>query len=215
MSFSHSFRGLALALVFSLFFMSGFAALLYQVIWQRLLVFYTGSDTVSISLIVTAFMSGLGLGYLAGGTLSDRVQPRTNLLFFVGAEAGIMLFAVASKYILYDFLYINAPRFGNQPGLVYAVVFAILLVPTFLMGFSLPALSKAFRFDSGTEQARYISLLYFINTLGAAVGAFVTGFFLVRLFGFDRSLWFGVAANGLCAVDGPAGWRLVSPFRSR
>jgi len=200
MSSSLSFRGLALALVFGLFFMSGFAALLYQVIWQRLLVFYTGSDTVSISLIVTAFMSGLGLGYLAGGTLSDRVQPRTNLLFFVGAEAGIMLFAAASKFILYDFLYISAPRFGNQPGLVYAVVFAILLVPTFLMGFSLPALSKAFRFDSGTEQARYISLLYFINTLGAAVGAFVTGFFLVRLFGFDHSLWFGVAANGLCAV---------------
>jgi len=193
-------RSVALPIVFGLFFLSGFAALLYQVIWQRLLVFYTGSDTVSISLIVTAFMSGLGLGYLAGGTLADRARPQTNLLYFVGAEAGIMLFAALSKYVLYDFLYISAPRFGSQPVLVYGVVFAILLLPTFLMGFSLPALARAFRFDSAAGQARYIGGLYFINTLGAAVGAFVTGFFLVRLFGFDNSLWFGVVANGICVV---------------
>ena len=72
-------------LLLFLFFLSGFAALLYQVVWQRLLVFYTGSDTVSISLIVSAFMTGLGLGYLAGGQLADRSSPEQNLRYFVGA----------------------------------------------------------------------------------------------------------------------------------
>ncbi|MEZ0484503.1 fused MFS/spermidine synthase [Fibrella aquatica] len=184
-----------------LFFVSGFAALLYQIIWQRLLVFYTGSDTVSVSLIVTAFMTGLGIGYLAGGRLADRSSALANLRYFVGAELGIMLFALCSKYILYDLLYASVPSLGNVPLLLYAVIFGVLVVPTFLMGMSLPVLSRAFRFGDMGEQARYISLLYFVNTLGAAFGALVTGFVLVRQMGYDHALWVGAACNGLCVVS--------------
>ena len=200
MSANTTHQRTAVFFLFILFFLSGFAALLYQVIWQRLLVFYTGSDTVSISLIVSAFMTGLGLGYLAGGRLADRASEWTNLRYFVGAEVGILLFAAFSKAILYDFLFQSAPDFGDSPLVLYAVVFGVLLVPTFLMGFSLPALSRAFQFGDGTEQARYISLLYFVNTLGAAVGAFVTGFVLVRQMGYESAIWVGVVFNGLCAL---------------
>jgi len=184
-----------------LFFLSGFAALLYQVVWQRLLVFYTGSDTVSISLIVSAFMSGLGLGYLVGGRLADRSSAGTNLRFFVGAELGIMAFAALSKTILYDYLYASAPALGDSPVILYGVVFGVLLLPTFLMGVSLPVLSRAFRFGTMGQQARYISLLYFINTLGAAFGALLTGFLLVRRLGYDNAIWVGVAFNGICALS--------------
>ena len=185
----------------ALFFLSGFAALLYQVIWQRLLVFYTGSDTVSISLIVTAFMTGLGLGYLVGGRLADRSSPAVNLRYFVGAELGIMAFAAVSKFILYDVLYTAAPPFGDVPLILYTVVFGVLLVPTFLMGVSLPVLSRAFRFGDIGEQARYISQLYFVNTLGAAFGALLTGFYLVRQLGYDNAIWVGAACNGICVVS--------------
>ncbi len=54
------------------FFVSGFAALLYQVIWQRLLVFFSGADVYAVTLIVTTFMAGLGLGNLVGGYVADR-----------------------------------------------------------------------------------------------------------------------------------------------
>lgn len=195
----------SLSILYILFFFSGFAALLYQVIWQRLLVFYTGSDTVSISLIVSAFMTGLGLGYLVGGRMADRASTGRNLRYFLLAEAGIMAFAALSKWILYDVLYINNPINNDSPVVMYVVVFGVLLLPTFLMGFSLPALSKAFRFGNGTAQARYISLLYFVNTLGAAVGAFVTGFVLVRLMGYESAIWVGVVFNGLCVLGA---WRL-------
>ena len=188
-------------LLLFLFFLSGFAALLYQVVWQRLLVFYTGSDTVSISLIVSAFMTGLGLGYLAGGQLADRSSPEQNLRYFVGAELGIMAFATVSKWLLYDFLYASAPPPGDSPVVLYAVVFAVLLLPTFLMGVSLPVLSRAFRFGDMAGQARHISLLYFINTLGASVGALVTGFLLVRRLGFDNAILVGAALNGVCALS--------------
>ncbi len=188
-------------LVLGLFFLSGFAALLYQVIWQRLLVFYTGSDTVSISLIVSAFMSGLGLGYLVGGQLADRSTPGQNLRWFVLAESGILLFAAISKWFLYDYLYQSAPAFGS-PLALYATLFGALLLPTFLMGVSLPVLSRAFKFNEVNEQSNYVNLLYFINTLGAALGALVTGFVLVRRLGYDNAIWVGVVLNAICAGVG-------------
>jgi spermidine synthase len=190
----------SLRLLYVLFFLSGFAALLYQVIWQRLLVFYTGSDTVSISLIVSAFMTGLGVGYFVGGRAADRASATQNLRYFLLAEAGIMGFAAISKVVLYDFLYVNNPVANNSPVVLYAVVFGVLLLPTFLMGFSLPALSRAFRFGDGPAQGRYVSLLYFVNTLGAAVGAFVTGFVLIRQMGYESAIWIGVVFNGLCVA---------------
>lgn len=183
----------------SIFFFSGFAALLYQVIWQRLLVFYTGSDTVSISLIVTAFMSGLGLGYLFGGRLADRQSTRRNLIAFIVAETGILLFAVFSKFILYDMLYrMGVVEWGVLS--LYAVVFAVLLFPTFLMGISLPVLAKAVHFGDAESNARFVGSLYFTNTLGAAFGAFITGIVLVRVMGYADALWVGVAMNGLCVL---------------
>lgn len=182
-----------------LFFLSGAAALIYQLAWQRLLVFYTGSDTMSISLIVTAFMSGLGIGYLYGGKLADRNAPDRNLRFFVVAEFGILLFALLSKVILYDGLYAIVPA-TNSPVLLYVLLFLILLVPTFLMGVSLPVLSKAFHFGAITDQARFIGHLYSVNTLGAAVGAFITGVFLVRILGYEHTILVGAVLNGCCAI---------------
>lgn len=195
-----------------LFFLSGFAALLYQVAWQRMLVFYTSSDTVSIGLIVTAFMGGLGLGYLYGGHIADRQAPRRNLLAFIVAEAGIMLFAVFSKFILYDLLYIHGPQPQDAPVLMYAMVFAVLLLPTFLMGVSLPLLAKAFVQENVVEQGRFIGRLYFTNTLGAAIGALVTGVILVRTMGYQNVLWVGVAMNGICVL---ATLLLLLHFRSQ
>jgi len=182
-----------------LFFLSGAAALIYQLAWQRLLVFYTGSDTMSISLIVTAFMSGLGIGYLFGGKLADRATPERNLRYFVLAELGILLFALVSKVLLYDGLYAIVPA-TSSPVVLYGLLFLVLLVPTFLMGVSLPVLSKAFRFGAIADQARFIGHLYFVNTLGAAIGALVTGVFLVRILGYEHTILVGAVLNGCCAI---------------
>lgn len=184
----------------AVFFLSGFAALLYQVAWQRMLVFYTSSDTVSISLIVTAFMCGLGLGYLCGGHLADRQGHRRNLLTFVIAETGILLFAVSSKFVLYDLLYHHGPQPEDSQAVLYAMVFVVLLLPTFLMGLSLPLLAKGAIMADMKDQGRFIGRLYFTNTLGAAVGALVTGVVLVRIMGYQHVLWVGVAMNAVCVL---------------
>src|SRR5436853_4717274 len=106
------------AIAFAVFFASGFAALLYQVVWQRLLVFFSGSDIYSVTLIVTAFMAGLGLGNLAGGYLADRSSRCLNLIIFVMAELGIMIFGILSKAFFYDFLYTRHPELGQSTWLL-------------------------------------------------------------------------------------------------
>jgi spermidine synthase len=185
-----------------IYFGSGFAALLYQIIWQRWLVFYTGMSTESVSLIVSAFMAGLGLGYLWGGWVADRATQRQNLRYFVLAEVGIGLFALVSKYFIYDYLYQQSGLQTSSLGQTYLVLFGVLLLPTCLMGFSLPVLSKAIVWENVAEQARYIGRLYFINTLGAAFGAWITGVWLVRQLGFEHSVWVGAIVNFACAVGG-------------
>lgn len=180
-----------------IFFFSGFAALMYQVIWQRWLVFYTGISSLSISLIVSAFMAGLGLGYWFGGQWADKT--RRPLYLFIFAELGIGAFALASKYLIYDWLYMEKGITATSTWAIYGCLFALLLFPTFLMGLSLPLLSKTFKLANATQQANHISRLYFINTLGAALGAVMTSFFFIRGLGFAQTIWLGASLNALCA----------------
>jgi spermidine synthase len=184
-----------------LFFFSGFAALLYQVVWQRWLVFYTGIGSVSISLIVSAFMVGLGSGYLVGGFLADRSTLSRTIFYFVLAESGIGLFALFSKPFLYDFLYASGfmPS-GNSFLQTYFTLFLSLLFPTFLMGLSLPFLTKAFRLNSINDQVDFLNLLYFVNTFGAAAGALASGIVLMQLFGMEKTIYIGATINFSCAL---------------
>jgi spermidine synthase len=181
------------------FFSSGFAALLYQVIWQRLLVLFSGADLYSVTIIVASFMGGMGIGHLAGGHVADRVSPRTSLLCFAGAELAIALFGFFSRGLYYDFLY---NRFGAEhipaPALAL-LLFVSLLVPTFFMGASLPLLSRALA--SRLERAAsVIGVLYGVNTLGAATGALVSTWALLPRLGLDGSIRVGVLFNVLCAL---------------
>src|SRR5256885_16930958 len=77
---------------FIVFFVSGFAALLYQVIWQRLLVFFSGADVYAVTLIVTTFMAGLRLGDLRGGDVGGRLFRRTQPVMVIAGAAGMMIF---------------------------------------------------------------------------------------------------------------------------
>ena len=181
------------------FFASGFAALLYQVIWQRLLVLFSGADLYSVTIIVAAFMGGMGAGHLAGGHLADRVSARTSLLLFAAAELAIAIFGVFSRPLYYDVLYNRLGDLRIPPPALAALLFVSLLWPTFFMGASLPLLSRALA-DRIERAASVIGLLYGINTLGAAVGALLSTWVLLPRLGLDGSLRIGVSLNIACAV---------------
>lgn len=205
MAFRVKRSGATLAFVLLLFFASGFAALLYQTIWQRLLGFFSGVDVYSVTITVAAFMAGLGCGSLAGGHLADRLSPGKRLLAFGLAEAVITLFALCSKWIYYDLLYVRWSALADSPLLLPVVLFASLLIPTFCMGVTLPILAKTFTAKIETASS-VVGYLYGVNTLGAAVGALATPWILLRHLEFPSVLQIGAALNAACALGAMVVW---------
>ena len=186
-------------LLYAVFLASGFAALLYQVIWQRMLALFSGADVFSVTLIVAAFMGGLGVGNLVGGSIADRISRRACLTLFVAAEAAIAVFAWFSKAFYYDFLYARFGAIEMPIAVLAAVLFVSVLWPTFFMGVSLPLLARAAT-PSLRAAARTVASLYGWNTLGAAAGAIFTTWILLRRFDFETCLQIGAAINLSCAM---------------
>jgi predicted membrane-bound spermidine synthase len=187
--------------LFGLFFLSGAAALIYQTAWHRLLGLFAGADTIAAALVVGAFLLGLGIGSLAAGLYADRLSRRAALIAFAICEVGIAVFAVLSPWLYYDVIYRGLLPLAESRAVIFAVVFAGLLWPTFLMGCSLPFLSKAV-VSQIAGSAQLIGWLYGLNTLGAGVGAFFGGWYLIGTVGFDKAVYFGALINLIVAGGG-------------
>jgi spermidine synthase len=182
-----------------LFFVSGFAALVYQVVWQRTLTFFGGADVYSVTIIVSAFMGGLGFGSLAGGHLADRLDVRRCLLAFAACEIAVAVFAIFSVNLYYDLLYVRLGAWAPPRGAMAATIFAVTLWPTFFMGMSLPLLVRALTQDA-RRPAHWVPLLYGSNTLGAACGSLFATAILFRTFGFVTSVRLGALLSVGCAL---------------
>src|ERR1043165_5334860 len=116
--------------IYVVFLLSGFAALLYQIVWQRALYSIYGINIESVTMIVTAFMLGLGLGSLAGGAVSKDPR-RPVVLLFAAIEGSIGLFGAFSLSL---FRAVGEATLTLAPPVVALVTFLLVLVPTMLMG---------------------------------------------------------------------------------
>lgn len=190
-----------LAAVSGLFFVSGACGLLYQVVWTRRLVLLFGTTSQAVSAVLTVFFLGLGLGAFFGGRLADRTpRPLRWYGFFevlIGVWAVAFLFCLnAGEAALADVLLAahGAPALGIALRGTLAV--ALLFVPVFLMGATLPLLVRAVHREQHLLGVR-LGALYSVNTLGAVAGCALTGFVLIPQFGYLRTTLAGAAANGL------------------
>ncbi len=187
---------LALAL---LFLLSGFSALVYQIVWLRALSLIVGVTAYAASAVLTSFMGGLALGSWLGGRAAGRW--RRPLLAFSLVELGIGLSALAVPALLtlaqslYEAVYLQYP---DAPALLTAtrVICSglVLLLPTTLMGASLPLLSRVVSLRPGNAPAR-IGLLYAANTAGGILGTFLSGFYLIGTIGALATTRLAVAVN--------------------
>lgn len=157
-----------------LFFFSGCSALIYQVMWQRMLFTVFGVDLVSITVIVSVFMFGLGLGGLLGGRLADRM-PLHLLGIYVIIEILIALFGFLSPDLIEN---VGNMLFTNNELVTATVCYLILSVPTLLMGATFPILVVHVN-RSLQNIGESVGILYFANTIGAALGAYLAGFVLI------------------------------------
>lgn len=197
--------------VYLLFYLSGAAGLIYEVIWMRSMRLVLGSSVEAASTVLAAFLGGLGLGSLLGARLSRLGNP---LRRYAVAELVIALSALAFPLWIhaYEDLYPTLYAWlGSSPVALQACRLAMALLamalPTIAMGTTLPLVTRAM--VSRVERfAWHTGTLYAINTLGAMCGALVAGFYLPITLGINRSIYL---AAGINAVVGIVAWRISRP----
>jgi spermidine synthase len=171
------------------FFVSGCPALLYQLVWQRALFSLYGVNIEAITVVVAAFMLGLGLGSWLGGALS-RLSLRP-LSLFAGFEVAIGLFGLGSLPL---FRWVGSQSAGADTFHTGVLVFGLVLLPTCLMGATLPLLVTHL-----VERARNVGhslgVLYFVNTLGSASACFLAAWLLLPYLGMQGSVTFAAVIN--------------------
>ena len=183
-----------------LFFLSGATGLVYELLWVRLLYQAFGSTIQSVTTVVAAYMGGLGLGAWLFGRYADR-HPKPGALYG-RLEIAIGAFGLVSPLVLalaHQVYLGTAGAFrlsgAASVGVRFGLAAVVLLIPTTLMGGTLPVLTRAFMGRDRNELRRSLGLLYGVNTLGAMVGTALAGFFLVEYLGIRASLWGTAAVN--------------------
>ena len=187
-------------LVYGATFLTGFAALCGQVVWQKYLAILVGSEARSMSLVIAVFLLGLASGYYFFGKLTEKRQwPRFRLLKIYGYiewATAIYLFSFHLYYQSLESFSFNSPAILVMDILI---AFLALFFPTFLMGASIPLLTTTLP-DQPEEINSIHSRIYGWNTLGAFLGTLVAGFYLVPSFGFSLTLIIAGGINFFAAL---------------
>lgn len=182
-----------------MFFLSGAAGLVYQVVWSRLLNEVFGVSAHATTAVLATYLGGLALGSWVLGRTADRAERPLRLYGLL--EIGVGATAVAGSWLVRALEPAHAwaaSRFAPDSlvllGLRVLLASAVVLPPTFLMGATLPAMSRAF-VDRIGRLGRTLAILYGVNTAGAVAGCVAAGFVLIRAVGVHPTLWLAVGVN--------------------
>ncbi|MDX6576001.1 MAG: spermidine synthase [Blastocatellia bacterium] len=197
MTQSYSHRTLKLIAI--CFLLSGATGLIYEVLWARMLGLVFGATTVAISAVLAAFMGGLALGSALAARFAARIKRPLRAYAFIEIAVGIYALAVPVLFRGIDRVYAQVwqhfhPGFYGFAFSRLVLAMSVLLVPTALMGATLPVLVGAQERDS-EDSANAIARLYTWNLAGAIIGAIAAGFFLLPQFGVGATIWIAAATN--------------------
>lgn len=187
-----------------LFFISGISGLIYETVWFRMLIRVFGTTLEATSTVLAVFMGGLALGAVLAGKKADGLK--NPLKVYAGLELLVALFALAATFIMAGLPELIAPLLpeggtaaGAVPLIRLLVSGAVLLVPTVLMGATLPLLVS--QLSAGVEDSGgKISRLYALNTLGAVLGVLVSGYLLIGHVGEKGTAVLAALLNLLIAL---------------
>jgi len=192
-------------IIFAFFFLSGFSSLVFEILWEKMLRQVFGTTSFALSTLLTAFMGGMALGSWICSKYADELDRPLRVYGFL--EGGIGLYALvvpaALDYLptLYDAIfdfYLN--DFYLFSLLRFVAAFAILIVPTTMMGATLPVVSQWVSRRKRLFQGS-IGFLYGINTFGACTGTLLAGFALLPTLGLSTTnSLFAVVNLALCGI---------------
>ena len=192
-------------LIIFIYFISGACSLIYEVIWRRLLKLILGNTTYATSITVAVFLGGLALGAFLIRNRVDKTKINKLKLYGI-IEIIISCYTLLTPLLLnnldyfYKFIY-RAYAPSSSTILFLQIIFSVvvLLIPTILMGFTLPILTSWI-----ASKKEYLSstvgIIYSFNTFGALLGAFISGFYLIRLTGVYETLYIAVLFNFLIGI---------------
>jgi spermidine synthase len=191
--------------------LSGFAALVFEIAWTRVLALLIGSSVYAFSLMLTAFIFGLGLGSALGARFVDRVRDPLKALAVVEAAIGLSALGVVpligqSPLVILRVMGEVGESFWLLQWVRFGFILAIMLVPTTLLGAVFPLAGRLF-VRSPSAVGRSVGTLYAANTVGSILGSLSGGFLLIPLLGIQHTLMAAVAASSavaglLLAVNG-------------
>lgn len=187
-----------------LLFFSGFSALIYEVVWAKLLALTFGSTTIANTIVIMVFMLGLGIGGLYFGKKADVVKKKHFLFSLLQFSAGLFSFILLVILSNLPFLYraiFNMLHLNQSSSIIAIFIFAfiVMFIPAFFMGGTLPVIIRIYVQDSD-RLSRGISILYGINILGGIMGAVLAGFFLIRNIGMNLTQLVAIIVNMLIGV---------------
>ena len=179
----------------SLFFFSGFAAIIYQIVWQRVLFTSFGTNIEAITIVVSVFMFGLGVGSLVGGYLSKIFNQKLLFLFML-IEIGIGLFGLISIPLI---KYINLLTFEMAEWTLPFIIYSILFFPTMAMGATLPIL-VTYIYKITNSVGDTVSTLYYANTLGSAIACLITVGVIFIFLSLSVATYIAASLNFIIAI---------------
>jgi spermidine synthase len=181
------------------FFLSGAAGLVYEVLWTRILALSFGHTVWALTTVLAVFMGGLALGSMAVGRLVDRSGNPARIYALL--ELGIGLYCLAGPFLLdlcrhahFVVLPIVGDTLVSRTALQFFLGVLVLIVPTTLMGGTVPAMARATIAGPATAGRRF-GLLYGSNTMGAALGAFAAGYWLLPSIGIKTTNTLAAVVN--------------------
>lgn len=201
--------------VLVVFALSGFASMVYQVTWTRALVMCLGSTTYSFTCILAAFILGLALGSLALAPFVDRWKRHAAALGVVQLAIALSAVGVLPLYsrvpAAVHAIVFGAESYGRVLAVEFALVIALTLVPTLLMGATFPLVTRAIAANDRSAAAA-TGRAYAVNTIGTILGSFLAGFVLIRVVGGQNAIVLAAMCNA-----GAGAWLLlrVDPRASR
>lgn len=195
------------ALFYTLFILSGAAGLMYESVWTRYIGLFVGHSAYAQIIVLTIFLGGMALGAYLVGERSERV--RDPLLWYAIIELVVGLIGLS-----FNGIYVSATGFAYErlfpliewaPGVLATkwTLAALLILPqSILLGTTFPLMTAGVLRRSVAQPGRVLSLLYFANSLGAALGVLIAGFYLVKLAGLPGTLLVAAMLNiGVAGVS--------------
>ena len=183
---------------------SGSAGLVYEVTWTRLLTLYLGHTTAAASAVVAAFLGGLAIGAAIGGRIASSWAPRRCLQAYIALEIAVAICALLLPLELSLFSPVLRATYNNGAGAMFPLIrilscIVMVMVPALALGATFPMAIRWFARGSA-EPARESSRLYFVNTMGAAVGSMLAGFVLIPSIGMRGTIYVAMMGTAIAAL---------------